>query len=74
MMLRLMTPERFAAIRKAVMQRQMDKLAAEIAATTDWDKLPHFNVDDFFKYLDSLVEQSETPPPRSRKRRKGSAA
>jgi len=67
-MLRPMTPERFAAIRERVMQRRMDKLAAEIAAATDWDKLPHFEVDDFFKFLDSLVEQSETPPPRPRKR------
>jgi len=63
------TPERFAAIRKAVMERRMERLAAEIAAATDWDKLRRFDVDDFFKYLDSLVEPPETPPSRSRKRR-----
>jgi hypothetical protein len=69
-MLLLLTPERFMAIRKAVMERRMERLAAEIAAATDWDKLPHFNVDDFFTYLDSHVEPPATPPPRSRKRRK----
>ena len=51
------------------MERRLEKLAAEIAAATDWDKLPRFDVDEFFKFLDSLVEQPETPPPRSRKRR-----
>ena len=66
---RPMTPERFAAIRRAVMERRMEKLAAEIAAATDWDKLPHFSdVDDFLRYADTFIEQSETPPRRSRKR------
>jgi hypothetical protein len=68
-MLLPMTPERFFAIRTAVMERRMERLAAEIAATTDWDRLPRFDVDEFFKFLDSLVEQSETLPRRSRKRR-----
>ena len=62
------TPKRFMAIRKAVMQRNMDKLATEIIAT-DWDKQPRFNsVDDFLRYADTFIEQSETPPRRSRKR------
>jgi hypothetical protein len=61
-MLLPMTPERFAAVRKAVMERRMDKLAAEIAAATDWDKQPHFsNVDDFLRYADTCVEPAETP-------------
>lgn len=72
-MLLPMTPERFAAIRKRVMERRTKALVAEIAAT-DWDKLPRFEVDEFLIFLDSLVEQSETPPPRPRKRRKGSTA
>ena len=64
-----MTPERFAAIRKAVMQRRMDKLATEIAAATDWDKQPRFNnVDDFLRYADTFVEPSETLSGGSRKR------
>jgi hypothetical protein len=72
-MLRPMTPERFAAIRKRVMERRAKALVAEIAAT-DWDKLPHFDdVDDFLKYADTFIEQSDNPP-RSRKRQKGSAA
>ena len=62
-----MTAKRFAAIRKAVMERRAKALAAEIAAI-DWDKLPRFDIDNFFKYVDSLVEQSDTAPPRSRKR------
>jgi len=61
-----MTPERFAAIRKAVMERRAKSLVAEIAAT-DWSKLRRFDVDDFLKFLDSLVEQSETTSRRRRK-------
>jgi len=73
-MLLPMTPERFAAIRRRVMERRAKALVAEIAAI-DWDKLPRFNsVDDFLKYAGSLIEQSDDPPRRSRKRRKGSAA
>jgi hypothetical protein len=61
-----MTPERFAAIRKTVMERRAKSLVAEIAAT-DWSKLRRFDVDDFLKFLDSLVEQSETTSRRRRK-------
>jgi hypothetical protein len=65
-----MTPERFAAIRQAVMQRRMDKLAAEITTATDWDKQPRFNnVDDFLRYADTFIEQSQNPQRRSPKRR-----
>ena len=67
MTLRPMTPERFAAIRKTVMERRAKSLVAEIAAT-DWSKLRRFDVDDFLKFLDSLVEQSETTSRRRRKR------
>jgi hypothetical protein len=66
MTLRPMTPERFAAIRKTVMERRAKSLVAEIAAT-DWSKLRRFDVDDFLKFLDSLVEQSETTSRRRRK-------
>jgi hypothetical protein len=67
-MLLPMTPERFAAIRKRVMERRTKALVAEIAAT-DWDKLPRFNsVDDFLRYADTFIEQSNNPPGRSRKR------
>jgi len=55
-----MTPERFAAIRKAVMHRRAESLVAEIAAIS-WSELRRFDVDDFLKFLDSLVEQSQTP-------------
>lgn len=67
-MLLPMTPERFMAIRRRVMERRLERLASEIAAETDWAKLRRFDVDEFFKFLDSLVEPPETPPPRSRKR------
>jgi hypothetical protein len=67
-MLHPMTPERFAVIRRGVMQRRMDKLAAEIAAATDWDRQAHFDVDEFLECADSFVEQSEMPPRRSTKR------
>jgi hypothetical protein len=47
----------------------MEKLAVEIAASTDWDKLPHFNsVDDFLKFADTFIEQPENPQRRPRKR------
>jgi hypothetical protein len=63
------SPERFAAIRKAVLERRMENLAVEIAAATDWDKQPHFSdVDDFMRYADTFLESSETPPRRSPKR------
>ena len=64
-----MTPERFAAIRKAVMERRAESLAAEIAAI-DWTKQPHFdNVDEFLKYADTFIKRPETPLRRSPKRR-----
>ena len=55
------------AIRKAVMRRRAESLVAEIAAI-EWDKLPHFDVDDFLGYADTFIEPSENPPVRSRKR------
>jgi hypothetical protein len=35
------TPDRYAAIREKLKQRQAEALAAEIVAT-DWNDLPHF--------------------------------
>ena len=63
------TPDRFAAIRAKLMRRKAEALAAEIA-TTDWNNQPHFQiVDDFLNFADTFIEQSETDPSRSRKRR-----
>jgi hypothetical protein len=63
------TPERFAAIRAKIMRRKAEALAAEIA-TIDWNNQTHFqSVDDFLKFSDTFIEQSETDPSASRKRR-----
>jgi hypothetical protein len=60
MTLRPMTPERFAAIRKGVMERRAKALVAEIAEI-DWSKLRHFDVDDF---LSMPTPSSNRPRPR----------
>ena len=63
------TPDRSAAIRAKIMRRKSEALLAEITAT-DWNNQAHFqNVDEFLRYADTFIEQSEADPPGSRKRR-----
>jgi hypothetical protein len=62
------TLERYLDIRNKLKKRRTESLVAEIAAT-DWNNQAHFqNVDEFLRYADTFVVQSDTDPSRSRKR------
>jgi hypothetical protein len=63
------TSQRFATIRVKVIRQRAKVPVAEIAMI-DWDHESQFqSVDDFLKFADTFVEQSDKPPRRSRNRR-----
>ena len=59
------TIERFAEIRAKVARRKFEVLAADNRP----DEMVFASVQDFFDYVDTLVEEQPTEPRLSRKRR-----